>query len=95
MKTDQLYTEYLRWLGSGTPVPREAIFAKPLANRDIYEDSATVINRLYFAVPHFAGGRLRLFVFFEVNRFLKGPDGDLSLSYSEFYIPKDCGLAFS
>ncbi len=88
MTQEQLYSEYLTWLGHGAPLSQAQLFSLPLVDRDVTEDDSFIVNRLYFAIPHFDGPRLRLFVFFEENLFLKEPGGDLSLSHSAFFLPE-------
>lgn len=87
MTKEQLYYKYLSWLDGNVPLEPDQLFAFPLTNRDVTEDVLSLTNRLYFVVPDFQGHSMRLFVFFEENRFLKDDDGDLLLLHSDFFIP--------
>ncbi|WP_322168866.1 hypothetical protein [Acutalibacter caecimuris] len=87
MTQEQLYAEYITWLGGSAPLAQDELFRLALADQDILEDDSSVVNRLYFAIPHFEGPSLRLFVFFEENHFLKDASGELSLSHSAFFLP--------
>lgn len=63
--------------------PEERTAPVPLGNHDIYEDENTLVNRLYYAVPDFTGGRFRCTFFYEENTFRKEANGDLTLVRSE------------
>lgn len=82
MTTSQIYSSYLLWLGSCPPLPIQRLFDHPVANCDIFEDDHTVVNRLFFLVPHALNGELKCFSFFEDNTFSKDHLGDLSLASS-------------
>ena len=62
---------------------QERVTPVPLGNFDVSEDENTLINRLYYAVPSFEGGRFRCSFFFEENTFRKETNGDLTLIRSE------------
>ena len=53
--------------------------AAPLGDHDVYEDENTLVNRLYYAVPSFEGGKFHCSFFFEENTFRKEEDGELTL----------------
>ena len=85
MTREQLYSAYLSWLDGENPLPQEQLFQFPLTNLDVSEDSASVVNRLYFVVPHFSLAAPRFFTFFEENTFRKDSAGDLIFSCSSFF----------
>ena len=58
---------------------KERVTPVPLGDFDVSEDENTLINRLYYAVPSFEGGRFRCSFFFEENTFRKETNGDLTL----------------
>lgn len=58
--------------------------AVPLGNFDIHEDETILINRLYYAVPNFEGGKFHCFFYYEENTFRKEANGDLTLVHSEY-----------
>ena len=62
---------------------KERVTPVPLGDFDVSEDENTLINRLYYAVPNFEGGRFRCSFFFEENTFRKETNGDLTLVRSE------------
>lgn len=84
MTKDQLYQQYLQSSRGREPLGQEDMFANPALNFDIYEDSSTVVNRLFYVLP--LPDSQSLFVFFEDNRFLKGPGGDLSPAGSSLHL---------
>lgn len=51
----------------------------PLADFDVSEDESALVNRLYYAVPAFEGGKFRCSFYYEENIFRKGGNGDLTL----------------
>lgn len=62
---------------------KERVTPVPLGDFDVSEDENTLINRLYYAVPSFEGGRFRCSFLFEENTFRKEANGDLTLIRSE------------
>ena len=51
----------------------------PLGDHDVYEDETTLVNRLYYAVPSFEGGKFHCAFFYEENTFRKEENGELTL----------------
>ena len=51
----------------------------PLGDHDVYEDEDTLVNRLYYAVPSFEGGKFHCAFFYEENTFRKEENGELTL----------------
>lgn len=86
MTVSQIYSAYLLWLGDDPPRPFQNIFDFPVADCDVFEDEHSMINRLFFLIPHTRGGSLRCFSFFEENAFSKDSRGDLTLLHSSFHI---------
>lgn len=85
MNFPQIIDSYFEWLGhdlDSFSVPDPI----PIANSDIFEDDFSVVNRLFFLIPHVSSGSLRLFIFFEDNSFVKDEFGDLFLSSSSFHL---------
>ena len=62
---------------------KERVTPVPLGDFDVSEDENILINRLYYAVPGFEGGRFQCSFFFEENTFRKETNGDLTLICSE------------
>ena len=58
----------------------------PLGDHDVYEDETTLVNRLYYAVPSFEGGKFHCAFFYEENTFRKEENGELTLVRSEYGI---------
>ena len=56
----------------------------PLGDHDVYEDEDTLVNRLYYAVPSFEGGKFHCAFFYEENTFRKEENGELTLVRSEY-----------
>lgn len=86
MTNSQLYSAYLLWLGGRTPKPPQQIFDFPVANCNIFEDERSVVNRIFFLIPHVSDGQLRCFSFFEDNTFSKNDLGDLTLIRSSLHL---------
>ncbi|WP_217959994.1 hypothetical protein [Acutalibacter muris] len=86
MTAEQVYSAYLLWLGETPPKLLQQIFDFPAANCDIFEDEHSVVNRLFFLIPHTIDGELRCFSFFEENTFSKDDWGDLSLVRSSLHL---------
>ena len=55
-------------------------------NFNVCESRTAVINRLFYLVPDYYGAKLRVFIFYEENTFIKEKDGDLRLIQSELKI---------
>lgn len=86
MTQNQVYDAYLAWLGNSVPKPLSDLFQCPLINFDIFEDSNSLINWLFYLVPSFSNGSLRCFIFFEENEFQKDLKGDLHLIHSSLHL---------
>ena len=56
----------------------------PLGDHDVYGDETTLVNRLYYAVPSFEGGKFHCAFFYEENTFRKEENGELTLVRSEY-----------
>lgn len=59
--------------------PENSAGPVPLGDHDIYEDETTLVNRLYYAVPSFEGGKFHCAFFYEENTFRKEENGELTL----------------
>lgn len=79
----ELLHQYRSWIGDASASLPDLV---PLGDLDAYEDEFCVVNRLFWAAPSFAGGTLRLFLFFEENIFSKDLSGDLELISSAVHI---------
>ena len=58
---------------------KERVTPVPLGDFDVWEDETVLVNRLYYAMPSFEGGRFQCSFFFEENTFRKEANGDLTL----------------
>ena len=67
---------------------QERVTPVPLGDFDVWEDETVLVNRLYYAMPSFEGGRFRCSFFFEENTFRKETNGDLILIRSELRAEK-------
>lgn len=65
-------------------IPTKEQSAVPLGNFDIFEDETALVNRLYYAVPNFVGGKFHCSIYYEENTFRKEANGDLTLVHSEY-----------
>lgn len=85
MTEAQVYKAYVNWLPKSVR-GQAKIFDHidlPTINFDVFEDEETLVNRVYFLVPHLIEGHLSCFVFYEENTFHKGRDGEIALIRSE------------
>lgn len=85
MTEAQIYEAYVKWLPKSERVQAKSFSSSafPTTNFDVFEDEETLVNRVYFLVPHLIEGHLSCFVFYEENTFHKGKDGEIALIRSE------------
>lgn len=88
MTQDEIYQRYLKWEKGTHVYSREELFSSPSGNYDVYENEAILINRLYYLTPDFDGEHMRVFVFYEINTFLKDDDGDMLPIFSTYGIER-------
>lgn len=86
MTKEDVYQCYLQWKRGEKIWKIEDLFESPSINFNVCESRTAVINRLFYLVPDYYGVKLRVFIFYEENTFIKEKDGDLRLIQSELKI---------
>ncbi len=90
MTEAQIHEAYVNWLPESERAQAKDFTSTdfPTVNFDVFEDEETLVNRIYFLIPHLIEGHLSCFIFYEENTFQKGENGDMDLIRSEHGIEK-------
>ena len=62
------------------------MFGFPKVDCDVYENEDVLVSRLFYVIPDIFEVKLRVFIFYEENTFLKTKGDDLKLIHSELKI---------
>ena len=81
MLKEELYRQYLQWKKG-----KEEMFGFPKVDCDVYENEDVLVSRLFYVIPDIFEVKLRVFIFYEENTFLKTKGDDLKLIHSELKI---------
>ena len=86
MLKEELYQQYLQWKKEKIAWSIEEIFGFPKVDCDVYENEHVLVSRLFYVIPDIFEVKLRVFIFYEENTFLKTKGDDLKLIHSELKI---------
>lgn len=88
MFKEEVYQQYLQWKKGNNVCSMEEMFGFPEIDCDVYEDEEVLVSRLFYAVPDIFEVKLRVFIFYEENTFLKdkNKNDDLKLIRSELKV---------
>ncbi len=79
MTIEELYRQYLKWVGEKTELTQAGLCQSPVLNKEVYENEEMVISHLYYLIVNSKGRITRHFIFYEENTFHKTQDEDLVL----------------
>ena len=89
MTIEELYRQYLNWVGGEPELTREELCQSPVLNKEVYENEEMVISHLYYLIVNSTGRITRYFIFYEENTFRKTQDENLALVHSTYRIPTE------
>ena len=76
----------LQWKKGKIAWSIEEMFGFPKVDCDVYENEDVLVSRLFYVIPDIFEVKLRVFIFYEENTFLKTKGDDLKLIHSELKI---------
>ena len=74
-----MYQYYLQWKRGEKTWTMNEILNTPITNVNIFENEQMLTNRLFYVVTDFYENKLRVFIFYEENVFLKEINDELML----------------
>ena len=86
MLKEELYRQYLQWKKGKIAWSIEEMFGFPKVDCDVYENEDVLVSRHFYVIPDIFEVKLRVFIFYEENTFLKTKGDDLKLIHSELKI---------
>lgn len=79
MTKEEVYQYYLQWKRGEKTWTMNEILNTPITNVNIFENEQMLTNRLFYVVTDFYENKLRVFIFYEENVFLKEINDELML----------------
>ena len=90
LSDEDFYYKYFNEIRGKRPNPASAsieeIFGFPKVDCDVYENEDVLVSRLFYVIPDIFEVKLRVFIFYEENTFLKDSKQNLKLIQSNLKI---------